>query len=148
LRSDDQVNLYLERKKAETIEDARAHMRRLEENREQDGLYYWGMERLEDKNLIGTICLWNLDRQTKTAEIGYELLPQYQGMGLMQEALEAIINYAFTEIGLTALTAWTHKENVASSRLLERNGFKRDLEEEARNGNIDPMVIYILVKGN
>ena len=121
-------------------------MRRLEENREKEGLYFWGLERLEDKNLIGTICLWNLDRRTNSAEIGYELLPQYQGMGLMQEALNAIINYSFTDVGLNVLTAWTHKENAASSRLLERNGFRRDLEEEARNGNIEPMNIYILVK--
>lgn len=146
LRSDDQVNKYLGRKKADTIEDARAHMHRVAEGCIKDGLYFWGIEIQEEERLIGTICLWNLDHEKNTAEIGYELLPEWQGKGIMQEALARVIEFSLNEIQLSALTAWTHHENEASSRLLKKNGFRRDLEEENRNANIHPMNIYIRVR--
>ena len=138
LRSSEEVNRYLERKPAKTIEDARAHMRRLFEGPD---LFFWGLESRDEKKLIGTICLWNLERDKNIAEIGYELLPAYHGRGFMDEAIKAVVKYAFNIMKLDSITAWTHKENVASFRLLEKNGFT--LSEEER-GNIDPMLVYEL----
>lgn len=138
LRSSEEVNRYLERKAAETIEDARTHMRRILEGPD---LFFWGLEIRDEKRLIGTICLWNLERDKNTAEIGYELLPSYHGRGLMDEAIKAVVEYAFNTMKLDSITAWTHKENVASFRLLEKNGFTLSKEER---GNIDPMIVYEL----
>jgi ribosomal-protein-alanine N-acetyltransferase len=42
--------------------------------------------------MIGSICLWNF-QQTKTAEVGFDLNPKFQGKGIMSELLKCIIQF-------------------------------------------------------
>ncbi len=64
------------------------------------------------------------------AEIGYELLPGYQGKGLMQEAASKVLEFGFQHIGLDSLEAYTHTENQSSTRLLEKLNFKKQSPSE------------------
>ena len=75
--------------------------------------------------LIGTICLFNFLDDNKLAEIGYELLPGYQGLGIMQEATSKVIDFGIQHIGLNSIKAYTHSENQRSTRLLEKFNFKK-----------------------
>ena len=56
-----------------------------------------------------------------STEIGYGLDPAYQGQGYMREAIQALIDWAFTHPFCKVITA-TEVENPASKRLLERLG--------------------------
>ncbi|MCL4340850.1 MAG: GNAT family N-acetyltransferase, partial [Candidatus Thermoplasmatota archaeon] len=57
-------------------------------------------------NLIaGTACLWNMDLESDIAELGYELHPEYWRKGIMTEALEALIRWAFQEFELNRIEA-------------------------------------------
>ena len=130
LRSNDEVNQFVGRKKAETLQDAHDFILKIQQNGTDKTSFYWGIHAKETPKLIGTICLWNLERDKGIAEIGYELMPLYQGKGLMQEALTVVIDYGF-QIGFTTITAYPNAENAPSIKLLERNHFKREgiLEE-------------------
>lgn len=52
--------------------------------------------------------------------LGYELNPDYQGKGLMNEAIVPVIKYSFGAIGLKTLEAFIHKENNRSISMIER----------------------------
>jgi [ribosomal protein S5]-alanine N-acetyltransferase len=124
LRSIEEVNQYIERAKALTEEGALAFINKMRAGIEAGQWYYWAIASITDDKLIGTMCLWNFSEDKKTAEIGYELHPSYQGKGIVREALSLIIDYAFKELGLENIQAYTHLDNERSKLLLEKNNFK------------------------
>jgi len=126
LRSDERVNRYLDREKITSLAAAQAFIKKIKEAVDAGTSFYWIICRTSDAALIGTICLWNFSADQGSAEIGYELHPDYQGRGYMQEAVECIIRFGFTERDLRIIEAMTHKDNLPSLKLLNRNGFTAD----------------------
>jgi ribosomal-protein-alanine N-acetyltransferase len=59
-------------------------------------------------------------------ELGYWVAKDYRRRGLAAAAIEAIIAYAFRDVGLRRLQAWVFVHNAASQRVLERAGFRRE----------------------
>ena len=79
--------------------------------------------------LIGSCGFYPQQIQGKQElELGYRLLKNYWGKGLATEATIAVKNYAFNEMGLTRLISLIEKENIASVRVAEKNGFKLEKE--------------------
>uniref|UniRef100_UPI003298BD4E GNAT family N-acetyltransferase n=1 Tax=Salmonella enterica TaxID=28901 RepID=UPI003298BD4E len=54
----------------------------------------------------------------------------HQGKGIMNEAINKVLRFAFADLQMAAIEAWTHPENKKSSSVLEKLGFKRDKEAE------------------
>ncbi|ARU60143.1 hypothetical protein CBW65_03025 [Tumebacillus avium] len=106
-----------------TVDEARGFLERIGKAIEQDESIFW-VAAIDDV-LVGTVCLWNLERKERKGEIGYELLPEHQGKGLMQEAVAAVLAYGFREMGLEVIEGVTEATNGPSIRLLERAGFER-----------------------
>jgi len=96
----------------------------------------WGIARLEDDHVIGTHTLFHLDEQNRRGEVGYILDRRHWGHGYMREALAALIDYAFTALGLHRIEADIDPRNLASVRALEHFGFAREglLRERWRVG--------------
>ena len=57
-------------------------------------------------------------------ELGYWLGVEHWGKGYATEALHAVIDYAFTDLGHPALTAAARVTNPLSRRVLEKCGFQ------------------------
>ncbi len=74
--------------------------------------------------LIGTCGIYSIYWHQKRASIGFDLLPEYWGKGLMAEALAVFLNYCFRELEIHRLQALVLKENEASKKLLLELGFK------------------------
>jgi ribosomal-protein-alanine N-acetyltransferase len=125
LRSDDNVNKYLNRKPGKSIEDAKNFIQAINENIQRNDSIYWAITLNGTDKLIGTICLFGFSDDNLNAEIGYELLPVFQQKGIMQEATSKVIDFGFQHIGLNSIEAYTHSENQSSTRLLEKLNFKR-----------------------
>src|SRR5690606_22814508 len=85
---------------------------------------YWAITLKGTDKLIGTICLFDFSADNTKAEIGYELLPGFQGKGIMQEAVSKVIDFGLQQVGLKSLDACAHDENQSSIRLLEKFNFK------------------------
>ncbi|MDQ2855912.1 MAG: GNAT family N-acetyltransferase [Acidobacteriota bacterium] len=92
----------------------------------QRTLLKWGIARRSDNSLIGTVTLINFDFTHKRAEVGYALGRDYWGNGYIQEALQALFDYAFGVLGLHRIEADVDPRNAASIRTLERLGFQRE----------------------
>lgn len=125
IRSDDRVNEFLNRQKANSIEDARDFIHKIDKNILKNESLYWGVALQNDNKLIGTICFWNISIDKDTAEIGYELQPPFQGKGYIQEAIEKVIQYGFENMKLVSIVAEPEEGNLKSIKILEKKGFKR-----------------------
>lgn len=79
-----------------------------------------------DPALIGTVSVFQLDRGSRRAELGYALRRSAWGHGYAREAVAAVIGHTFGTLGLNRLEADIDPRNEASARLLERLGFRRE----------------------
>ncbi|PQJ23339.1 GNAT family N-acetyltransferase [Tenacibaculum sp. SG-28] len=122
LRTDREVNQYLDRKIPTTHEQIRTFIAKTKALVASKKAIYWVLE-TEDE-MIGSIGLRNYKPEDLSAEIGYELLPTYMGIGIMSEVLQEILSYAFEELSLQAIIALTHKNNQKSIQLLRKFGFR------------------------
>lgn len=133
LRSNDEVNRFIGRTAALTLVDAARFIEdRIKDIAASESLY-WAIELKSTGRLIGTICYWNLNYDEESAEIGYELMPDMQGKGIMQEAIAAVIAWGFNEMKLEIITAFTIGEHERSVKLLEKNRFSNN---EVTNGHL------------
>lgn len=139
LRSDTMVNKYLDRQPTERVEDALSFIRKVNEDFKNNVGYYWAITLTEKKKLIGTICLFDFSDEHKKCEIGFELLPEYQGQGIMNEALKKVIQFTLHTLGLETIDAFTHKDNQSSTKLLQKFGFK----ETAIIDEANPVLIVL-----
>ncbi len=126
LRSDERVNQFLDRPKTITIDAAKEFIEKIKKGTLRKDCFYWAICFKDNDNLLGTTCLWNISEDNKTAEMGYELHPNYQGKGIMQEAVTAVINFAFNTLHFSIITAVTLPENISSIKLLVKQGFLLD----------------------
>ncbi|HXS36296.1 MAG TPA: GNAT family protein [Flavipsychrobacter sp.] len=147
LRTDKNVNKYLDRPLPDSIEEVALFIDKLNKGIDENTALYWIITLKDTTELIGTICYWNISKENHTAETGFELIPAFQGKGIMREALSKVIEFGFNTLHFHSITAWTHKDNYPSQKLLETNHFIRDTDLEAENeGNeeLADTVIYSL----
>jgi ribosomal-protein-alanine N-acetyltransferase len=134
-RSDPRLLQYIDIQRAHNLDDARQFIQKIETGIAENKNIYWAICLKDAPALIGTICLWNLDTESAAAEIGYAMHPDFQGQGLMQEALEAVTHYALTVLEAKTVSGYVHPDNRPSCRLLEKNGF-------AVQGRDDGLLVY------
>jgi [ribosomal protein S5]-alanine N-acetyltransferase len=148
LRSDDEVMRYIDRPRAETIEDALVFMGRVEDGIKNNNGINWGMTLKNDNTLIGIISFWRIEKENYRAEIGYMLSPRFHRMGLMQEAITVCIDYAFNVLKLHSIQGNINPANTASASILEKNGFVKEAyfkENYYFNGKFLDSIIYSLL---
>ncbi len=78
--------------------------------------------------LIGDCVFCLLAEDPRQAEIGYSLIQRYQGQGYATEAVQRLLRYLFEDLHLHRVRAICDVENVASVRLLERVGMRREAQ--------------------
>ncbi len=64
------------------------------------------------------------DIYQKNAELGYWLAEPYWGKGLATAAIKLIVQFAFEHFDIERIYARPFGPNIASQRILEKNGFK------------------------
>ena len=78
---------------------------------------------LYEGELVGTIGINAVDQDAGTAELDYCVAAPFWHKGIGSEAASQAIEYAFGQLGLSALLSSCLKENAASAKVLEKNGF-------------------------
>ena len=148
LRSDERTMKYIDKSSLQSEQEAIALIERLQElERTNEGIN-WAITLKEEDKLLGTVGLFNFSNQHYRCEIGYMLHPDYQRKGIVQEALDAILDHAFNVFKVHSIEANVNPENAASKKLLERNGFVKEAyfkENYYFNGKFLDSVIYSLL---
>ena len=73
--------------------------------------------------MVGRIDLSVLENDQKTAELGYRIGGNYTNLGYVNEAVKLVLDKAFHAYGLNKIIAGTATDNLASKRVLLKNGF-------------------------
>lgn len=79
----------------------------------------------DDDTPLGDIGLHVSAEFREEADIGYTVITQAQGRGIASEALRAVCDYAFNQVGVKAVNAYVLADNIGSVRVLEKTGFVR-----------------------
>jgi [ribosomal protein S5]-alanine N-acetyltransferase len=105
-----------------TPEQSRAACERLFVQWETCGFGAWLLTAQDDGRFAG-VCMLMRDAGTGSVEAGYALDDAFWGRGLATEVVQALIGIAFDWLDLPGLFARVDPPNLASIRVLEKNGF-------------------------
>ena len=89
----------------------------------------WAIVQKESREPIGCICYYTPDESNigigpNDAEVGYWVARPYWNRGIATEALQLLIDYCFRQRGFRTLWADHFLDNQASSRVMQKCGFK------------------------
>lgn len=87
--------------------------------------------------MVGRINLSVLGSDRKTAELGYRIGENVTNLGYASEAVKLVLDKAFHTYGLNRIIAGTATDNIASKRVLLKNGFtfSRIIENDLQVNN-------------
>ena len=85
----------------------------------------WAVTLKGQNEMIGKCILFQFSAANRRAEIGFILNRDYWRQGLMQQALQAVIRFAFLTLELHRLEADVDPDNEGSLGILEKLGFER-----------------------
>lgn len=89
-----------------------------------DEVFELAIERKADGKVIGLLGL--ICQDYAQGEMGWALGVEYRGQGYATEAARALIDYGFHSLGLHRMHADTGTDNLASCRVMERLGMRRE----------------------
>jgi ribosomal-protein-alanine N-acetyltransferase len=84
---------------------------------------YWLIVLECDNVAMGLVGFKGVPDEQGAVEIGYGIDSIYQGRGYMTEAVEALVDWAFAQPECRLVNAFTHPDNIASRKVLLKNGF-------------------------
>ncbi|TMU84579.1 GNAT family N-acetyltransferase [Bacillus sp. BHET2] len=97
-----------------------------EKHLENGGPMRWAIVKKQSERIIGTCGFHGISKAYKRCEIGYDLESGHWGKGIMGEALSPLLTHLFTEKEMNRIGAVIVPYNKASSRVVEKLGFKQE----------------------
>lgn len=101
----------------------------LEKTPLENHLQIWLIIDANERKLIGSIRLTSLVSDTKTLDLGYEIIASYRNQGYGYEAVQAVIDWLIVNGYATKITAECDHTNTASVRILEKLGMRCTAKE-------------------
>jgi RimJ/RimL family protein N-acetyltransferase len=124
-----------------TLEQSRGSIERVEAGFEANGYGFWAVELLGEGTFIGFLGLSPVDHEMPFApavEIGWRLTRDRWGHGYATEGARAVTRFAFEELRLAGILAFTAAGNLRSRRVMERLGMTRDAAEDFSHPSLSP----------
>ena len=87
---------------------------------------YWFIRRVNDKKLLGTACVVNIDYSRKSLEWGYGIDPSYWGMGYILQIQESLKDYIFTKLIFNRIYGNTFITNKRAISSIKSAGMKEE----------------------
>jgi len=107
-----------------TDADARAWLEHQRECRATGQALHWAVVDVSDEGrALASISAFDLVPEVE-AEIGYWAHPDARGRGVMSRAMEMVVDFAFTGLGVRRVTAGAAVGNTASRHVIEQSGLR------------------------
>lgn len=110
---------------------------------------WWAVCSLDNNTFYGAGGLSSLSKEHRKAEIGFWLLTDFWGQGIMTEAIPLICNYGFENLGLHRIEGFVESENMNCKRTLAKLDFQHEgtmKECEIKNGEFISLDIFAKIK--
>jgi RimJ/RimL family protein N-acetyltransferase len=98
--------------------------------------------------MIGNCILHWSSRQHQQGEIGFVFHPDHHGRGYATEAARPLVDFGFDEVGLHRIIGRLEARNIASARVLEKLGMRREallIENEFVKGEWQSELVYAIL---
>lgn len=144
MRKDPSMHEYTDTRPDEQLDDTIDYIRKMSQGIDENKWILWGLEDKETGKIIGTISIWNIYPADEKAELGFGIIQEFRGRGLMTESLREVVDYSFRDMNLNRLEAFTEESNLKSISLLERCGFiedRRVIDQSPFDGREYKMVV-------
>ena len=147
--ADEEVTRYYDDEAFKEISRARKQIEAWAGGYDAHRCIRWGIARREDDIVVGTCGYYGLHGWHRRGSIGFELARSYWRQGIMTEALDAILEFGFREVGLNRIQAVAMPGNEGSEKLLEKLGFRREgvlreYENWGKKGCVDVLMFSML----
>jgi ribosomal-protein-alanine N-acetyltransferase len=106
-----------------TLEETKNQLTWFREIQENETGMWWAICDKATLSLLGAIGFNDLNKLDQKAEIGFWLLPEYWGLGIIREASFAVFDYAFKVLNIAKFIALVETENNNSRKLLKKLDF-------------------------
>ena len=80
----------------------------------------------DDGTFLGLGVIPRIEREERTAELGYVVVPEARGRGVATEALRLLTEFAFTELRMERLELMIAVDNEPSKVVAERCGYVQE----------------------
>ena len=117
---------------AKSLDDSARHLELCvsEQTKPERTRYYLAAELRRSGEVMGDAGFEWVDREQREGELGYFLLPAYWRQGIGSECARLVLQLAFGRCGALAMRASCDARNVASERVMQKCGMRRDTEVE------------------
>lgn len=150
LRTNEEVMKYVPRPKPANMEEIYALIEEIKQGTLREENIGWAITLNEAPDiLIGFIGFPHFDFPNFRAEVGYMLAPGFWGKGIASEALGMMNKFAFEELGLHSLYAVIDPDNLASAKVLVKQGYAKEAhfkEDLYFDGKFLDSAVYSLLK--
>lgn len=98
--------------------------------------FYFMIFTEDTQALIGVLSIKEIDHTVPKTELAYFVDQHYEGKGIITQALQWLVRYAFEELKLARVYVRVHPDNYGSVRVAEKNGFVFEgvMQNDSRNG--------------
>lgn len=140
--TDEEIQRFMPTGRDTNMEQVEARVARYMAHQEKYGYSRWLIFDRATGEAIGDAGILHIAASGEN-ELGYRLVKARWGEGLATEVARAWMEYAFNELGLTELIAFSHPDNGASVRVMQKCGFEF-LREDTISGM--GVVVYVARK--
>jgi RimJ/RimL family protein N-acetyltransferase len=99
---------------------------RYEQGREHGLAEAFAVVDTDTGEFLGVAVAVRIDREARTAELGYTVAPDARGRGVASAALRLLTEWALADLGMLRLELIISVDNEASKRVAERAGYVRE----------------------
>ena len=141
--ADSDVTRYLTWRPHANLSETKSYTNDLQKRYNAGKFFDWGLVHKEDGKFIGTCGLTTINLNRNVCEIGYVLAKKYWGRGLIPEALELVMDFAFVYLGFERIEGRFLEGNINSCRVMQKMGMVPDkVESNAFRINGEYTTVY------
>ena len=133
----------------QTLEDTKEQMTFFADLEKNETGIWWAVCSPDNKTFYGAGGLNSLSKEHKKAEIGFWLISEFWGDGIMKEAMPLICNYGFNSLGLHRIEGLVETENKNCKKAMAKLDFQHEgtmKDCEIKNGAFISLDIFAKVK--
>lgn len=133
----------------QTLEATREQMTFFADLEKNETGIWWAVCSADNTIFYGAGGLSSLSKEHRKAEIGFWLISDFWGNGIMKEAMPLLCNYGFDNLGLHRIEGFVESENKNCKNAMAKLDFQHEgtmKECEIKNGKFISLDIYAKLK--
>lgn len=148
--SDPECNKFVSYDLHKTISETKDRVEKII-SKYDDEYYNWIIELKSSGEVIGNITVGKLYKKHLNCEVGFSFGSKFWGNGYATEALKKVIDFLLNDCNLYLVEAYHASGNLASGRVMEKAGMKKEAVLKSRAMNkvtheLEDLICYSITK--